>query len=460
MYDYDILIIGAGPGGYEAAIRAGKLGKKVAVIDEREAGGTCLNRGCIPTKTLLHAAELYREALTGAPIGVCAAEARVDLGAMFERREEVSAKLRGGVEALFKAAKVGFLHGRGCVVAPHSVKIVSAEGEQTCSADAILIATGAVPATPQIPGLELPGVWSSEDVLRGLECLPASLTIIGGGVIGAEFATFFADLGVSVTLLEGMDRLLPTMDREFGQNLAMIFKKRGVAVQTGALVSSIGKTDAGFAVCYAQKGREARCESEAVLSAIGRRPYWDGVFAPGLEPAADHGRLLVDGKFETTLPGVYAVGDVSSPIQLASVAKAQGVACVERLCGLEPAQDLSLIPLSAFCRPEVASVGLTEAEAKERQIPVKIGKGLTSANGRSIILEADRGFMKLLAHAETGRLLGAQLMCTHANEMITLLTAAIANGLTAAQLRRAVHPHPSFEETLSDALDELLKKLG
>ena len=227
MNQYEILIIGAGPGGYEAAIHAGKLGKKVAVVDCREAGGTCLNRGCIPTKTLLHSSELYHEIQNGAAIGVTAETVRADLPAMFARKNEVTAKLRAGIEALFKSAKVDFLRGKGQIVGPNTVTVTNDEGVQTYTVDAIIAATGSVPARPPIPGLDLEGVMTSDELLEGTDRLLDSLTIIGGGVIGVEFATFFTDLGCKVNVVEGLDRLLPNMDKELGQNLAMILKKRG-----------------------------------------------------------------------------------------------------------------------------------------------------------------------------------------------------------------------------------------
>lgn len=460
MNQYEILIIGAGPGGYEAAIHAGKLGKKVAVVDCREAGGTCLNRGCIPTKTLLHSSELYHEIQNGAAIGVTAETVRADLPAMFARKNEVTAKLRAGIEALFKSAKVDFLRGKGQIVGPNTVTVTNDEGVQTYTADAIIAATGSVPARPPIPGLDLEGVMTSDELLEGTDRLFDSLTIIGGGVIGVEFATFFTDLGCKVNVVEGLDRLLPNMDKELGQNLAMILKKRGVNIQTNAMVAKVEKTETGMAVHYTQKDKPGVVESEVVLCAIGRSPYWQGLFAAGIEPETERRRLKVDEHFRTSVPGVWAIGDVSSKVQLAHVATAQGIACVDEICGLTPSQDLSLVPGCIYCRPEIASVGLTEAEAKERGLNVKVAKSLMSANGRTVIVDGDRGFMKLVADAETGKLLGAHLMCERATDMISQLSVAIANGLTVDQLRLPIRPHPTFEEAMTDALADLKKKLG
>ena len=259
--------------------------------------------------------------------------------------------------------------------------------------------------------------------------------------------------------MEGLDRLLPNMDKELGQNLAMQLKKRGVAIQTGAMVKGVEKSANGLTVHFEQKGKAGAVEAEAVLCAIGRAPYSKDLFAEGLEVAYDRRRIQVDGHFATSIPGVYAIGDVSSPVQLAHVATAQGIACVDEIAGRTPGQDLSLVPGCVYTRPEIATVGITEAEAKEKGIPVKTAKGLMSANGRTVILEGERGFMKLVANAETGKLIGAALMCERATDMISQLTAAMANGLTVKQMLGFIRPHPTFEEALGAALEALAEKL-
>ena len=422
-------------------------------------GGTCLNRGCIPTKALLHASTVYEEAKSGAALGVNAEGLTYDLSAMFAYKAQVVEKLRGGIESLFKAAKVTLLRGTGTLTATNTVT-VSGENEGVYTAQNILLATGSVPARPPIPGLDLPGVMTSDELLSGEGDAFSSLIIIGGGVIGMEFATFYNDLGVDVTVVEGLDRLLPNMDRELGQNLAMIMKKRGVQVFTGAMVKNLEATDEGLQVNFETKGKLQSVVGEKVLCAIGRSPYTAGLFAEGMAPEMDRRRIKVNEKFETSLPGVYAIGDVSSPVQLAHVATAQGIYAVNEIAGKANEMDLSLVPGCVYVRPEIAAVGLTEAEAKDRGIPVKTAKALMSSNGRTVILSGDRGFMKLIAHAETKRLLGAQLMCTNASDMISQLSEAIANGQTPNHLLRAMRPHPTFEEALTGALEELSAKLA
>ena len=459
--DYQLIVIGAGPGGYTAALRAAALGLHTAVVECREVGGTCLNRGCIPTKTLLHASQVYRDAVDGAGMGVHAAGATFNMEEIFAYKRSVSEKLRGGIHSLLKSAKVDLIEGVGRIAAPGEVDVTAADGGVTrYTAERILIATGSVNVRPPIPGLELPGVMTSDELLEGSDQLYDSLVIIGGGVIGVEFATFYRNLGCAVTLVEGMDRLLPNMDRELGQNLQQILKKQGVEVLTNAMVQSLEQTENGLAVHVLQKGAEKTVTGEKVLCAIGRRAYWDGVFAEGMIPACRGKSLLVDENYRTSIPGVYAIGDASSVVQLAHVAAAQGTACVERMCGVADHVDLNVIPSCIYSTPEIAVVGVTEAEAKEQGIPAVVGKCTMFGNARTVIEDPGRCFMKLVAHAETHEILGAALMCQHASDMISQISAAMVNRQTVEDLRRVMRPHPSFEEAMTEALDNLAGKLA
>ena len=459
--EYQLIVIGAGPGGYTAALRAAALGMHTAVVERREVGGTCLNRGCIPTKTLLHASQVYRDAVDGASMGVHAAGATFDMGEIFAYKRGVSEKLRGGIHGLLKSAKVDLIEGVGRIAAPGEVDVTAADGTvNRYTTERILIATGSVNVRPPIPGLDLPGVMTSDELLEGCDRLYDSLIIIGGGVIGVEFATFYRNLGCAVTLVEGMDRLLPNMDRELGQNLQQIMKKQGVEVLTNAMVQSLEETENGLAVHVVQKGAEKTVAGEKVLCAIGRRAYWDGVFADGLTPEVRGKSLQVDENFQTSIPGVYAIGDASSAVQLAHVAAAQGTACVERMCGVQDHIDLNVIPSCIYSAPEIAVVGITEAEAKEQGIPAVAGKCTMFGNARTVIEDPGRCFMKIVAHAETHEILGASLMCQHASDMISQISAAMVNRQTAEELRRVMRPHPSFEEAMTEALDALAAKLG
>ena len=459
MADYQLLVIGAGPGGYVAALHAAKRGLKTAVIENRDVGGTCLNRGCIPTKTLLHSSELVAGINGGEKFGVGADGVRFDMNAIFARKREVSAKLSGGIEAMFRAAKVDLLRGTGTVLGPGEVRFTDADGARTITAEHILLATGSVPARPPIPGLDLPGVLTSDELLEGCDHLYESLVIIGGGVIGVEFATFYAELGCRVTVIEGLDRLLPNMDRELGQNLALILKKRGVTVYTNSLVSNVTREGGALTVSFKNKDKDVAVSGEAVLCAIGRRPYTEGLFAPGVEIAMNGRSIAVDEAYQTSIPGVYAIGDVSSKIQLAHVASAQGRDCVDRILGGRGITDLSAVPSCIYCVPEIACVGLTADEAKAAGREVAVGKYVLFSNGKTVIRDGDRAFMKIVADRESRAIVGAQFMCEHATDMISELAAAIVNGLTVEQMLRVLRPHPTFEEGVQDALEDLRAKL-
>ena len=460
MADYELLIIGAGPGGYVAALRAAKSGLKTAVIEAREVGGTCLNRGCIPTKTLLHASDIVAGITNGDKFGVGADNIRFDMAAIYAEKRRVSEKLTGGIEAMFKAAKIDLLRGRGTVLGTGKVLFSGEDVERVITAERILLATGSVPARPPIPGLDLEGVVTSDDLLDGSERFFRSLVIIGGGVIGVELATFYLNLGCKITLIEGLDRLLPNMDRELGQNLSMILKKRGTDVFVNSLVSSVERDGEQLKVNFTNKGQELSVCGEAVLCAIGRRPYSEGLFAEGLEVGMNGRSIAVDENYETSIPGVYAIGDVSAKIQLAHVASAQGRDFVERILGREGLTDLSAVPSCIYCAPEIACVGITADEAKAAGLDTVTGKYVMFSNGKTVICDGDRAFMKITAERESHVIVGAQFMCEHATDMIAEMASAIVNRLTVEQMLRVMRPHPSFEEGVQDALENVLERLN
>ena len=458
MSAYQLIVIGAGPGGYTAALRAAKLGLHTAIVERREVGGTCLNRGCIPTKTLLHASQVYYDAVNGGGVGVHGSLS-YDIGEMFAFKRSVSEKLRGGIHALLKGAKVDVLTGTAQITAPGQVTVTGEEGTVTYTAERILAATGSVNVRPPIPGLELPGVMTSDELLEGTDTPYRSIVIIGGGVIGVEFATFYSHLGCPVTLVEGMANLLPQMDRELGQNLAQILKKQGVEVLTSAMVQRVEQGENGLVVTVEQKGKEKQVAGQVVLCAIGRVPAWEGLFVPELTPEQVGKRLKVDETYQTSIPTVYAIGDLSAEIPLAHVASAQAVACVNLLCGEDAQTDLNVVPSCIYSSPEIAVVGLTEAEAKEQGVAAVTGKCIMFRNARTMIEDPGRCFMKLVADKESHEILGAQLMCQHASDMISQISEAMVNHLTAEQMLRTMRPHPSFEEAMLEALEALTAKL-
>lgn len=434
---YDIAIIGGGPGGYTAADEAARRGMSVVLFEAGLLGGTCLNRGCIPTKALLHETAL----------GVREADA------LRARRDEVVDTLRSGIAKLMKMRKVEVVEGRAQISGPGTI---ACNGE-SYEAASIIVACGSAPAVPPIPGADLPGVYTSDDLLEGEMPELSSIVIVGGGVIGMEMALLYSQLGAEVTVLEAMERILPPLDREIAQRVAMHAKKRGVAVEASARVSGIAGEPGAMRVSYAnKKGEERTAEAAGVLIATGRKAATDGLFAEGVEAAMERGALVCDVRGETSIPGVYVIGDArAGGIQLAHAAEAQARNVVAAIAGDEPAVDEALIPSCVYLSPEVATVGLTEDEAKAAGIEVKTAKALTGANGKSLIEGGEAGYVKLVCESATGKILGAQLVCPRATDMVAELALAISLGATAAQLAHVVHPHPTVSEMIAEAAREL-----
>lgn len=457
MKEYQLIVIGAGPGGYEAAIRAAQLGLTTALVERREVGGTCLNRGCIPTKAMLHSAQLYREAANFELFGLHTENTSFDWAKVHQRKSDVVVKLRTGIEQLIKANKIDFFNNSASILGKNDVQLDQGE---VIHGENILIATGSVPARPPISGLDLPNVVTSDELLDDphftqSDSLAKEILIIGGGVIGVEFASVFSSFGCHVTIVEAMERILPTMDREISQSLNMVLKKRGVSIHTGAMVEKLEQDENGLVCHFTEKGKAQTVAAQQVLVAIGRRPNTQGLFADGFEVACERGRIITDENFRTSVDSIYAIGDVTSKIQLAHMASAQGICAVHTIAGQKPPIDLRYVPGCIYTDPEIASVGITEEEAKQQGIPVKKGKFLMTGNGRSLIDEQERGFIKVLAHQETDVILGAQLMCSRATDIVAELSTAIVNGLTCAQLASVIRPHPTFCEGVTEAVEDV-----
>ena len=450
---YDLIVIGAGPGGYVAAIRAARSGLHTALIEKDHVGGTCLNRGCIPTKTLVHASRLYRELEEAEELGINTGQRSCDMKKMYQRKDAVVCQLRAGVEQLLQANGVEVFKGTAVITGSHSVRICGEESREL-TADNLLIATGAQPVLPPIEGIHLPGVITSNELLDREGTDYRSLVIIGGGVIGVEFASVFQALGCQVTIIEAMDRLLPGMDKEISQNLNMIFKKRGINICTSSSVTRLEPVAGGLACCFERKGEAQRLEAEAVLVSTGRRADVAGLFAAGMNVQTDRG-ILVDEHYVTSIPGIYAIGDVvHGAVQLAHAASAAACNAVDHICGKAAGIDLKTIPSCIYTDPEIAVVGLDMAMAKEQGIPVKTGKFNMSGNGKSIIEKQDRGFIKVIFDAETEVILGAQLMCARATDLVSELSTAIVNQLTIGQLAAVIRPHPTFAEGVTEAVED------
>lgn len=446
---WDLIVIGGGPGGYTAAIRAAQLGLHTALVERDAVGGTCLNRGCIPTKTLIHAAERYEEMKECVTFGLRAEGVSFDYPAMCARRDQVVSQLRDGVERLLKGNKVDRITGTARILGAGRVQV----GEEVLEGTNILIATGSRPALPPVPGLDLPGVLTSDDLLTE-DTLYQRLAIIGGGVIGMEFAGLYQALGVEVTVLEAMDRILPTLDRELSQSLSMLVKKKGVKLCTGARVEKVEQSPDGLICTYTVKDKTETVTADAVLVATGRRANTDGLCAPEMDLGLDGGAIPVDDRFQTRIPGIYAIGDtVKGSIQLAHAAAAQGINVVSMLAGREPPMDLSVVPSCVYVRPEMAAVGRTEAQCKEAGIPVKTAKYLTGSNSRSVITDAGRGFIKVVYDGESGVILGAQLLCERATDLVGEFASAISRGETLEDMARVIHAHPTFAEAVGEAAE-------
>lgn len=451
---YDLIVIGGGPAGYTAAAEGAKKGMKAALIERKAIGGTCLNEGCIPTKTLMHCTELYREVKAGEGIGLYAKELSCDMGKLQDYKEGVIGELQKGIGMMLKQNKVTVYEGTGQIVevpepGEDSGKIKVQVGDEVLEAGKVLISTGSVPMKLPIPGMDLEGVLDSTGMLSE-RTIPKSLLIIGGGVIGVEFATVYHALGCKVTIVEALDKILAGLDREISQSMKMQFKKMGIEVHTGARVKEIRKEEE-LCCTFVEKEQEISISCEKILVAAGRRADTSGLLGEGISLEMEKGRILVDETFMTSIPGIYAVGDVIGGIQLAHVAEAEAINAVCVMNGTASRMNLKLVPSCIYTSPEIASVGMTADEAKAAGIEAVSAKYLTSANGKSVLSGQERGFVKLVAEKSTGRLLGAQLFCARATDMISELSAAIAEEMTVQKLSGVIHPHPTFSEAIWEA---------
>lgn len=446
---YDLIIIGAGPGGYEAALEAADKGMKVALIEKDKLGGTCLNRGCVPTKTLMHTADIARELKDAAKFGVNVSDYAVDAAKMQERKTEVLDTLRSGIAAMMKKGKVDVIEGIGVIEGTGKVRV----GDDVLEAKNIMIATGSKTFVPPIEGIDTPGVVTSDVLLDKADGIYEHLVIVGGGVIGMEFASLYAALGTKVTIIEALERVLAPLDKEISQNVKMIGKKRGMDIHAKAMVEKFEPAADGKVVTYYREKDELQSvESDGVLVCIGRRACTDGLFAEGVEVEMDRDKIVVNDKYETSIPGVYAIGDVIGGIQLAHTATAEGRNAVAIMNGEEPTINMNVVPSCVYTNPEIATVGITADEAKAAGQAVITKKFIMSANGKSVLSDQERGFIKVVADAESRKILGAQMMCARATDMIGEFAIAISNELTLDDIADTIHPHPTFVEGINEAV--------
>lgn len=450
---YDLIVIGSGPGGYVAAIRAAQLGMNVAVVERAELGGICLNWGCIPTKSLLKSAQVLDYARHAEAYGVQVTEAQPDFNAIIARSRGVAEKMSKGIQYLFKKNNITVLEGNGKLTSDKKVEVTDNTGvSQLYEAQHIILATGArsrqLPAIPQ-DGKRIIGYRQA----LTLDHLPASLLVVGSGAIGSELAWFYNAMGTKVTLVEFMPNVLPVEDEEVSKQIARSFKKAGIEVMVKSTVESVDTTGELLKINILNKKGEIEVkEAEIVLSAAGITPNVEHI---GLEEAGialERGRIQVDDFYRTNVENIYAIGDIVHGPALAHVASAEAICCVEKIAGLQPEPiDYGNIPGCTYTTPEVASVGLTEAKALENGYEIKIGKFPFTASGKASAAGANEGFIKLIFDAKENTLLGAHLIGTNVTEMIAELVLARKKKVTGHDLIKTIHPHPTMSEAIMEA---------
>ena len=450
---FHVAVLGGGPAGYVAALRAAQLGARAVVIENQRVGGTCLNIGCIPTKALTTSTELLLKVRRAHEFGLAISSAAPDLPALMAYKLGTVDALVGGVEHLLKRAGVILLRGTGELVAPDTLLVQPDTGDaMSVSASRVILAPGSITARPPLPGLDLPGVITSTDALE-ISDVPARLIVVGGGVIGLEFACIYEALGSQVTILEMMSTLLPGgTDEGLTQRLALLLRRRGMSIVTGANVEEIASAGGGLAATYRDaKGALTRIEGDRVLVATGRWPNTDGLGLAEVGVKMDGRAIDVDEHLATSVPNVWAVGDAVRGPMLAHKAMVDGRVAAENACGGSRAVDYRSVPNVVYTRPEVATVGLTEAQARQAGADVKVSQFPFSANPRARILGETDGLVKLVCEAGSGAILGVHLMGPHATDLIAEGALAVQLGATADDLAWTTHAHPTLPEAVLEA---------
>ena len=451
---YDITIIGSGPGGYVAAVRAAQLGLSTAVVEMyQQPGGTCLHWGCIPTKAMLQTAEVLETTRHASTFGVKVASPKLDVPSMQKYKSKVVQSNAKGVEYLFKKNGVVLLHGRGRLAGPGKVEVTPSEGKPyVVETGHTILATGSV--IRGLPGVEFDGkrIIDSDDALA-LTKVPASIIVLGAGAVGVEFASIYRSFGAEVTVVELLPKLVPIEDEALGSELEKAFRKRGIGVHTGTRVTEVTRSGKKVRVRADKGGKALELEAEVLLVAVGRKPVVDDI---GLEGTGvvldDRGFVRVDELMRTGEPGVYAIGDILATPALAHVASHEGIVVAEHAAGEKPAPlNYDRVPSCTYCRPEIASIGLTEAAARERGHDVAVGRFPFSAVGKAKILDDTRGFVKIVAEKRYDEVLGVHIIGPHATELIAEATAALNLEATTEAILHAIHAHPTLAEAMGEA---------
>ena len=450
---YQVIIIGGGPGGYLAAFRAVSLGLKTALIEKDTLGGVCLNHGCIPTKVLTHGAAMYRRLQTAGEFGFKFKELEFDYPQLQEKKKAVVAELVTHIGEIMDNNKVTLYYGLAKALSPQLVGVVLNSGEEIkLNADNIILATGSDEIYPPTPGIDLPGIITSKEALV-LEELPATMAVIGGGVIALEMASIFMGLGVKVTIVHRSERLLRRMDLEMVRRLATYLRKNGLEIMMNSPIKVIEKDEGEFKLTVDTRKGEEIVRAERVLLAVGRKAAFGGQDLDALGVAYEKSGIRVNSRMETSVPGIYAVGDATYPNYfLAHTAYHQGIVAAENIAGMEAHFDGSAVPNCLFTDPELASVGLSEEEAKEKGFEnLKTGKFPFSANGRAATQGESEGVVKIITAGEEEKVIGMHILGPHASDLIQEGTLAVAQGVTAAAMSELIHPHPTLCESVWEA---------
>lgn len=444
-----IVIIGGGPGGYVAAIRAAQLGAEVHIVEAEKFGGTCLNVGCIPTKALMHTAEVYHSVQRGGSYGVKVSGLELDWNAAMNNKQRVVNRLVKGVESLLKANKVSIHQGRAELKTAQTVT-VNGSNPIELTADAVILAVGSEPVKLRLPGIDLPGVIDSTGALK-LPKVPESLVIVGGGVIGVEFAALYNSLGAKVTVVEMLPEIIPSVDREIATKLRQQLEKEGIAFLTNAGLKEIKQAESGLLACVSHAEAMHELPTEYVLIGVGRTPRTRDLGLERLGVAMERGKIAVNADFATNVPGIYAIGDCNGISLLAHAASAQGAAAVETILGHKASYFGHIVPACIYTNPEIGSVGITEEEANKRGMAVKVGVFPLSANGKSLIENGGIGLVKIIAGAKYGEVLGVHILGPRATELIAEAALAIRLEATLEELITTIHAHPTVSEAIAEA---------
>lgn len=452
---YDLIVIGSGPGGYVAAIRASQLGKKVAVVEKAEIGGICLNWGCIPTKALLKSAQVFDYLSHAQDYGISVKDAKADFSGMVKRSRGVADGMSKGIQFLFKKNKIDQLLGFGKLAANKTVVVTDDKGKsENYTADNIIVATGG--RSRELPNLPIDGkkIIGYREAMN-LPKQPKKMVIVGSGAIGVEFAYFYHSIGTEVTIVEYLPNVVPVEDEDISKQLARSFKKSGMKIMTGSEVTSVDTKGKTCKVTVKTKKGEEVIDADIVLSAVGVSSNIEGIGLEDVGVMTDKGKILVDDYYKTNIPGIYAIGDIVHGPALAHVASAEAIICAEKICGESPEPlDYGNIPGCTYCSPEIASVGMTEKAAKEAGYEIKVGKFPFSASGKAQAGGNAEGFVKVIFDAKYGEWLGCHLIGANVTEMIAEAVVARKLETTGHEIMKAVHPHPTMSEAIKDAVED------